>query len=82
MKVLSIEPPVGTFDVPTKVLVMPSLYYLELLAEKLIGNHDVHILDMRIDEHLDAEISNFEPDVIGCSCVAANSHLQNKSSGE
>jgi len=75
MKVLLIEPPVSPFDVPTKVFAMPPPYHLEVLAGPLIDNHDVHILDMRIDEDLDAEISKFEPDVVGCSCVAANSHL-------
>jgi hopanoid C-3 methylase len=75
MKVLLIEPPVSSFDVPTKIFEMPPPYHLELLAGRLIGNHDVHILDMRIDEDLDAELSIFRPDVVGCSCVAANSHL-------
>ena len=75
MKVLLIEPPVSPFDVPTKVFAMPPPYHLEVLAGRLIGNHDVHILDMRIDEDLDDELSIFRPDVVGCSCVAANSHL-------
>jgi radical SAM superfamily enzyme YgiQ (UPF0313 family) len=75
MKVLLIEPPVTPFDVPTKVFAMPPPYHLEVLAGRLVGNHDVHILDMRIDEDLDAELNRFRPDVVGCSCVAANSHL-------
>ena len=75
MKVLLIEPPISPFDVPTKVLAMPPPYHLEVLAGRLVGNHDVHILDMRIDEDLDTELSRFKPDVVGCSCVAANSHL-------
>jgi radical SAM superfamily enzyme YgiQ (UPF0313 family) len=75
MKVLLIEPPVTPFDVPTKIFAMPPPYHLEVLAGGLIANHDVHILDMRIDEDLDTELSRFKPDVVGCSCVAANSHL-------
>jgi radical SAM superfamily enzyme YgiQ (UPF0313 family) len=75
MKVLLIEPPVSPFDVPTKVFAMPPPYHLEVLAGRLVGNHDVHILDMRIDEDLDNELLGFRPDVVGCSCVAANSHL-------
>jgi radical SAM superfamily enzyme YgiQ (UPF0313 family) len=75
MKVLLIEPPVSPFDVPTKVFAMPPPYHLEVLAGRLIGNHDVHILDMRIDEDLDTEITKFRPDIVGCSCVTANSHL-------
>jgi radical SAM superfamily enzyme YgiQ (UPF0313 family) len=75
VKVLLIEPPVSPFDVPTKLFTMPPPYHLEVLAGRLVGNHDVHILDMRIDEHLDTELSTFKPDIVGCSCVAANSHL-------
>ncbi len=75
MKVLLIEPPVSPFDVPTKIFAMPPPYHLEILAGKLISNHDVRILDMRIDEDLDGEITKFRPDIVGCSCVAANSHL-------
>ena len=75
MRVLLIEPPISPFDVPTKVVAMPPPYHLEVLAGGLVANHDVHILDMRIDEDLDTELSRFRPDVVGCSCVAANSHL-------
>lgn len=75
MKVLLIEPPVSPFDVPTKVFAMPPPYHLEVLAGRLISNHEVHILDMRIDEDLDTEISKFMPNIVGCSCVTANSHL-------
>ena len=59
MKVLLIEPPVSPFDVPTKVFAMPPPYHLEILAGKLVGNHDVRILDMRIDEDLNAELYTF-----------------------
>jgi radical SAM superfamily enzyme YgiQ (UPF0313 family) len=75
MKVLLIEPPVSPFDVPTKIFEMTPPYHLEVLAGLLIANHDVHILDMRIDEDLDSEVTKFRPDIVGCSCVAANSHL-------
>ena len=75
MKVLLIEPPVGHFDIATNIFFMLPPYHLEVLAGRLVGNHDVHILDMRIDEDLLTEILGFKPDVVGCSCVAANSRL-------
>jgi radical SAM superfamily enzyme YgiQ (UPF0313 family) len=75
MKVLLIEPPVSPFDIPTKVFALPPPYHLEVLAGRLVGNHDVHILDMRIDEDLKTEVSVFKPSIVGCSCIAANSHL-------
>jgi len=30
---------------------------------------------MRLDEDLDTELTRFTPKIVGCSCVAANSHL-------
>ena len=75
MKILLIEPPVSPFDVPTKIFEMPPPYHLEVLAGRLVSNHDVHILDMRIDEDLDTEFFRFKPDLVGCSCVAANCYL-------
>ena len=74
-KVLLIEPPVSPYDVPTIIFGMPPPYHLEVLAGKLVGYNDVHILDMRIHEDIDAELVRFRPDLVGCSCVAANSHL-------
>ena len=75
MRVLLVEPPLSPFDITTKIFFMPPPYHLEVLAGRLVGNHDVHILDMRIDEDLDNELFRFKPDLVGCSCVAANCHL-------
>jgi len=72
---LLIEPPVTPFDITTKVFMMPPPYHLEVLAGNLTKWHDIHILDMRIDEDLDSELSTFKPDIVGCSCVAANCYL-------
>jgi len=35
----------------------------------------VQILDLRIESDICSELSNFQPELVGCSCVAANSHL-------
>jgi radical SAM superfamily enzyme YgiQ (UPF0313 family) len=75
MKVLLIEPPVSPFDIPTKVFAMPPPHHIERLAGPLITHHDVRIFDMRIDQDLQAELAEFQPDIVGCSCVAANSHI-------
>ncbi len=42
MKILLIEPPVTPFDVATKVFAMPPLYHLEVLAGRLVADHDVN----------------------------------------
>jgi radical SAM superfamily enzyme YgiQ (UPF0313 family) len=75
MKILLVEPPVSPFDVPTKVLALPPPHHLERLAGAVLTNHDVWILDMRVDNDLHPVLDRFQPDLIGCSCVAANSHL-------
>ncbi len=75
MRVLLVEPPISPFDVPTGTFGLPPAYHLERLAGGLVKDHDVRIFDMRIDPSLSEELDDFEPDMVGCSCVAANSHL-------
>jgi len=75
LKVLLVEPPVSPYDVPTSILAMPPPHHLEIIAGALTGHHDVRIIDLRIEPDIDAELSDFQPDMVGCSCVAANSHL-------
>jgi radical SAM superfamily enzyme YgiQ (UPF0313 family) len=75
MKILLVEPPVSPYDVPTGTFGLPPPYHLECLAGALLYRHEVAILDMRIDQDLSAELARFAPDMIGCSCVAANYHL-------
>jgi radical SAM superfamily enzyme YgiQ (UPF0313 family) len=75
MRVLLVEPPVSPYDVPTTILTMPPPYHLEILAAALVSSHDVRIVDLRIDTDLNAELIDFKPDMVGCSCVAANSRI-------
>jgi hypothetical protein len=75
MRILLVEPPISPFDVPTGTFGLPPAYHLERLAGGLVKDHDVRIFDMRIDPSLSEELDDFEPDMVGCSCVAANSHL-------
>ncbi len=50
MKVLLVEPPVSPFDVPTGNAMLPPAHHLERLAGTILQNHDVEIIDMRIDK--------------------------------
>ena len=75
MRVLLVEPPVSPFDVPTTILAMPPPYHLEILAGALIKHHDVQIVDLRLGSDISSELVDFRPHMVGCSCVAANSHL-------
>ena len=38
---------------------------LEYLAAGVAGDHDVRILDMRIDRDLDSQLREYRPDVVG-----------------
>jgi radical SAM superfamily enzyme YgiQ (UPF0313 family) len=75
MRVLLVEPPVSPFDVPTTILAMPPPHHLEILAGALIQHHDVRIVDLRLGSDIISELVDFRPHMVGCSCVAANSHL-------
>ena len=78
MRILLVEPQVSPFDVPTGTFGLPPPYHLERLAGAVIDSHEVSILDMRIDQDMAAlrdRLTTFKPDMVGCSCVAANSHL-------
>ncbi len=78
MRVLLVEPPVSPFDVPTGNAMLPPAHHLERLAGTILQNHDVEIIDMRIDKtekDLAERINSFKPDVVGTSSVAANSGL-------
>jgi radical SAM superfamily enzyme YgiQ (UPF0313 family) len=75
MRVLLVEPPVSPYDVPTTILTMPPPHHLEILAGALISHHDVRIVDLRIDSDINSELFDFKPEMVGCSCVAANSNI-------
>ncbi|UCE07476.1 MAG: cobalamin-dependent protein [bacterium] len=75
MKVLLVEPPVSPYDVPTTILAMAPPHHLEIIAGALTSYHDVRIFDMRIEDDFLSVMSDFQPDIVGSSCVAANSHL-------
>jgi radical SAM superfamily enzyme YgiQ (UPF0313 family) len=75
MRVLLVEPPVSPYDVPTTILTMPPPHHLEILAGALISHHDVRIVDLRLGSDISSELVDFMPHMVGCSCVAANSHM-------
>jgi radical SAM superfamily enzyme YgiQ (UPF0313 family) len=45
---------------------------LEYLAAGLAGNHDVRILDMRLDPDLDAVLQNYQPEVVGITAYTVH----------
>lgn len=78
MRILLVEPQISPFDVPTGTFGLPPPHHLERLAGALLDRHEVKILDMRIEQEMASlvrALSDFNPDLVGSSCVAANSHL-------
>jgi radical SAM superfamily enzyme YgiQ (UPF0313 family) len=78
VRILLVEPQISPFDVPTGTFGLPPPYHLERIAGAVVDRHEVRILDMRIEDEMAAlrrALSEFQPDLVGCSCVAANSHL-------
>jgi len=75
MRILLVEPPVRASDIATAVFALPPPHHLERLGGALVADHDVRIFDMRIESDLAAQLESFEPDMVGCSCVAANYDL-------
>jgi radical SAM superfamily enzyme YgiQ (UPF0313 family) len=45
---------------------------LEYLATGVAGDHDVRILDMRLDPDLDAVLNQFQPDVVGITAYTVH----------
>lgn len=45
---------------------------LEYLASGVKGDHEVKILDLRIDKDLDSEIKEFRPDVVGITAYTVH----------
>lgn len=76
MKVLLVEPPISPYDIITGVAGLPEPLALETIAAPLLANHEVHILDLRIEpDALDRYLAEIQPQVVGVGSVTANLHL-------
>ena len=50
MRVLLVEPPISPFDIQTGNAMLPPAHHMGGLASTILVNHDVEIIDMRIDK--------------------------------
>ncbi len=77
MNILLVEPPVSPFDVPTGAVGLPEPLALETVAAGLVPDHEVRILDLRLEpqEKFRQTLESFQPDVVGTGSVTANLHL-------
>lgn len=51
---------------------------LEYLASGVKDNHDVKILDMRLENNLDAVLSEYKPDVVGITAYSVHANVVKK----
>ena len=72
MKILLVKPDQPAFKASFKGVMMIGPLSLETVAGAL-DDHDVRILDMRVDPGLDEKIASFEPDVVGTTSLATDS---------
>ena len=68
MKVLLIQPGVKTQAHAFRMPAFPEPLALETLAAYL-PEHEVRIVDLRIDDTLDSEIAEFGPDIVGVTAL-------------
>ena len=74
MKILLIEPPANSHDIVTGVVGLAEPLALECVAS-CIPEHEVEILDMRVDGDLQKELRKFKPDIVGTTCYAVGMRI-------
>ncbi|RPI64168.1 MAG: radical SAM protein, partial [Planctomycetaceae bacterium] len=68
MRILLIQPEWQAKGVGFRLAAMPEPLALELLAAS-VSQHDLRILDMRIDDNLQAALSSFQPDIVALTAL-------------
>ncbi len=74
MKILLVEPPPNPHDIAIGVIGLAEPLALECVASTL-PDHEVKILDMRIDHNLQRELERFKPDIVGTTCYAVGVYV-------
>jgi len=70
MRILLVQPPISPIDFAAGKLVLNEPLALEIVAA-CIANHEVRILDMRLDENLKSELDGFHPDIVATTSYTA-----------
>src|SRR4030042_4122136 len=68
MRILLIQPDYDPGPVGFRVVAMPEPLALELLAA-MIPDHEVRILDLRIDRGLDEAMTAFDPELVAVTAL-------------
>ncbi len=72
MKILLIQPAKAQKTIGGEDVFIYEPLALEYLASGVKGDHDVRILDMRIDKDLDSQMQKFKPDVVGITAYTVH----------
>ena len=72
MKILLIQPAKAQKTIGGEDVFIYEPLALEYLASGVKADHDVKILDMRIDKDLDSQMQEFKPDVIGITAYTVH----------
>jgi len=70
MRILLIQPPVSPIDLAVGRLVLNEPLALEIIAA-CVANHEVRILDMRLDDGLERELDAFQPNIVATTSYTA-----------
>ncbi len=65
MRILLVEPPKAAMTIGGEEVFLFEPLALEYIAAGVAGEHDVRILDMRLDKGLTAVLADFVPDIVG-----------------
>ena len=69
MKILLVQPPPPPDYVGFRRIGLPEPLALECIGAVACPNHDVLLLDMRLDRTLEETFNAFQPDVVGVTCL-------------
>jgi radical SAM superfamily enzyme YgiQ (UPF0313 family) len=69
VRVLLVQPPPPPDYLGFRRTAVPEPLALESVGAVARPNHDVHLLDMRLDGALEETLADFEPDLVGVTCL-------------
>jgi len=69
VRILLVQPPPPPDYVGFRRTAVPEPLALECIGAAARPNHDVRLLDMRLDDALPQALADFEPDVVGVTCL-------------
>lgn len=82
MKILLVEPPKSPVTIGGEDIFLFEPLALEYIAAGIIGDHDVRILDMRLDKGIRSVLNDFVPDIVGFTAYTVHVNTVRKLASE